>query len=145
VCPFDIVFPLDTPFLYDSTKGRLLFDIHGVGLSAFGDIDAQFFTFPPGGSIAGLAGYLGDLTGEVEASGTITRFTFQVVPELASGALLLAGLRAVAGLRRQAQVEGAMRVDWNAAAPGPVEAPQLTLTAKSSFPGLLMFSPRRFA
>jgi hypothetical protein len=102
VCPFDFIFPLSTPFLYDPTQGRLLLDFHIVGLSGSGSFDSVRFTFPPGGSVAGVVGPLGDPTGSVFTDGNITQFTYQVVPEPASGALLLGGLGALVALRRRA-------------------------------------------
>jgi hypothetical protein len=102
VCPFDLIFPFSTPFLYDPTQGFLLLDFHITGLSGTGSADARRFDFPPGGSMAGVANLLGEPTGEVETEGIITQFTFQAVPEPASAVLLLTGLGALMLLRRRA-------------------------------------------
>jgi len=104
VCPFDMIFPFSTPFLYDPTQGSLLLDIHIVGLSGSGSFDAQFFSFPPGGSTAQVVGLLGNLTGEVDTSGIITQFTYEAVPEPASSVLLLGGLGALVALRRRMRI-----------------------------------------
>jgi hypothetical protein len=98
VCPFDLVIPFDTPFLFDPTQGRLLLDFHLTGFSGTGFVDAREFTFPPGGSLATVSGPLANSTGGVDSGGFITQFSYEV-PEPASGVLLLGGLGALAALR----------------------------------------------
>lgn len=99
-CPFDLVFAFNSPFLYDPTKGFLLLDLHLTGISGTGDLDARNFS-APGGAIASLVGRPNDPTGFVEFGGDITQFTFETVPEPASGVLLLGGLAALLLLRRR--------------------------------------------
>jgi hypothetical protein len=52
--------------------------------------------------MAGVANLLGEPTGEVSTDGIITQFTYQVVPEPGSGALLLGALGVLVALRRRA-------------------------------------------
>ena len=101
-CPFDMVVTFDSPFLYNPTQGFLLLDFHFFGFSGDGFVDHRNFPFPPGGPIASVDGLLGDPTGEVFTEGVITRFTYEAVPEPASGMLLLAGLGTLLALRRRA-------------------------------------------
>jgi hypothetical protein len=104
-CPFDMVFTLTTPFLYNPNNGFLLadFQIHGftgVGTGAF-DVE-NFFAVPGGGSVATVNGTLGSATGTVDLSGNITQIGYTLVtPEPASYALVLCGLGALAAFRRR--------------------------------------------
>src|SRR4030081_817259 len=53
-CPFDMVLPFTTPFLYDPTKGFLLLDLQVADFTGQGSLDAESFFFPPGGSVASV-------------------------------------------------------------------------------------------
>ncbi|MCL4781494.1 MAG: PEP-CTERM sorting domain-containing protein [Bryobacterales bacterium] len=95
VCPFDLVFAFDVPFLYDPTQGFLLIDAFWTGVLQTGALDASDFS-PRGGPIATLVGSLDSPTGEVlDLGGNITQFTVEAVPEPSSGVLLLGGLALV--------------------------------------------------
>lgn len=99
VCPFDLVFNLDTPFLYNPWEGFLLFDFFLTDVGGTGALDAREFT-SPGGSMASLVGALDGTTGKVFLDGTIVQFTYEEVPEPASATLLLGGLAALILRRR---------------------------------------------
>ena len=104
-CPFDMFIPLSTPFRYNFTSGSLLIDLRITGLteSDTGALDGVSFNFPPGGTIATVAGPISSATGEFDSSGDIFQITYTAAPEPASSMLLLtgiAGLTAV-GLRRR--------------------------------------------
>ena len=104
-CPFDMVFTLTTPFLYNPNNGFLLadFQIHGftgVGTGAFDAAD--FSAVSGGGFVASVSGALGSATGSVHLSGDITQLGYTLVtPEPASYALVLFGLGALAAFRRR--------------------------------------------
>ena len=100
-CPFDMVVTFDSPFLYNPTHGFLLLDFHFTGYAGSGFSDSRQFAFPPGGPIASVIGRLGDPTGEVFTEGVITQFTYEVVPEPASGVLLLSGLGVLVAFRQR--------------------------------------------
>jgi hypothetical protein len=105
-CPFDIVFPLSTPFLYNRAEGFLLVDFRANGLVGVGsgEFDVQRFFgpgFPPeGGVLAGVVGLSGATTGEVQLSGNVVAFSFTAVPEPGSLGLMLCGAAVLAGARR---------------------------------------------
>ncbi|MCC6265016.1 MAG: PEP-CTERM sorting domain-containing protein [Bryobacterales bacterium] len=100
VCPFDLVFNFDTPFLYNPNAGFLLFDLFLTDVGGTGALDAREFS-SPGGAMASLVGALDGTTGKVFLDGNITQLTFEAVPEPASGALLLGGLATLALWRRR--------------------------------------------
>jgi hypothetical protein len=103
-CPFDMVFTLTTPFLYDPNNGFLLadFQIHGFTGVGTGAFDVENFFSLPGGSVASVNGALGSTTGTVDLSGNITQIGYTLVtPEPASYALVLCGLGALAAFRRR--------------------------------------------
>jgi len=63
-CPFDVVLPLSTPFLYNPTLGSLLVDLQATGFNATaGSFDDALFPYPPGGGLAIVTGTLGSATG----------------------------------------------------------------------------------
>jgi len=63
-CPFDVVIPLSTPFVYNPTLGSLLVDFQSTGLNATaGSFDDALFPYPPGGGVATVSGTLGSATG----------------------------------------------------------------------------------
>jgi len=91
-CPFDLVIPLTTPFLYNPEQGNLLLDLQGTAtLNA--TLDGESF-LSPGGSVATL-----HTAGSVTESGNIVQFGFTDVPEPASFALLLGGLAGLCAMR----------------------------------------------
>ena len=101
-CPFDLVFPLTTPFLYDPTKGFLLMDLLAADFTGSGSLDAESFFFPPGGSVASVFGIPGNgnTVGTVETDGTIIQFGYTLAtPEPATAALMLSGLGALVAMR----------------------------------------------
>jgi hypothetical protein len=96
VCPFDMSVNFTTPFLYNSTQGRLLLDLKISGFSGVGGaLDAVSFIGPPGGtggSIASLNGGLNDTAGILSFGDDIVQLRFTAaVPEPTSAALLLIG------------------------------------------------------
>jgi hypothetical protein len=94
-CPFDMLIPFTTPFLYNFSSGSLLIDLRITALteSDTGALDAVSFNFPPGGPIATVSGPLSDATGGFDAEGDIFQVTYTpAVPEPASLTLLLAGI-----------------------------------------------------
>jgi hypothetical protein len=103
-CPFDIVFTLSTPFLYDPSKGFLLLDTEITGYNGVGtgELDVQRYD-PPGGVVAGVTPIsAGSQTGIVELDGNIVQLGFTVVtPEPASCALMLGGLGVLMAIRRR--------------------------------------------
>jgi hypothetical protein len=102
-CPFDIVFTLGTPFLYDPTKGNLLIDFVFLGYSGTGtgQFDVENF-FTPGQAVSELTAFPVAATGSLEYSDSITQLGFTSVPEPASYALMLSGLGVlVATFRRR--------------------------------------------
>lgn len=100
---FDILIPLQTPFLYDPNAGNLLFDVRvfdGATTVPF-DAEFDFLGFPNGTSR--ITGALGSATGFADsgvAGGLITQFTFTAVPESSTGLLLLTGLFGMAIVAR---------------------------------------------
>lgn len=104
-CPFDMVFTLTTPFLYNPSRGSLLLDLQGFGASgesgAHGSFDVESFT-SPGGS-AGTVSFVGtgSPTGQVELSGNVVQLGYTVAPEPASYTAMLCGLGILGALRRR--------------------------------------------
>ncbi len=84
-CPFDMVFTFNTPFLYNPSRGNLLFDFQVTGYNGVGtgQFDVENFG-RTGGAVASVSGMLGSPTGQVfdsfgNISGNITQFGFTVV------------------------------------------------------------------
>ena len=93
-CPFDMIFMLSTPFLYNPADGSLLLDFQLRGLSGVGNgaFDVESFS-APGGSVATVDGTLGSSTGNVGFGGNILQIGYTLAtPEPASSALLFSGL-----------------------------------------------------
>ncbi|MEO7145876.1 MAG: PEP-CTERM sorting domain-containing protein [Bryobacteraceae bacterium] len=97
-CPFDMVFTLSTPFLYNPSKGFLLIDSHFNGYTGVGtgQFDVESFN-SPGGSVAGVFNLTaGATTGAVQLSGNVVQFGYTLAtPEPASWALILTGAAAL--------------------------------------------------
>jgi hypothetical protein len=71
-CPFDVVIPLSTPFVYNPAAGTLLVDIQATGFNATaGSFDDALFAYPPGGGVASVSGALGSATGIFAPSGHV--------------------------------------------------------------------------
>jgi hypothetical protein len=103
-CPFDIVFTLNTPFLYNPSKGFLLVDFRANGLIGVGtgQFDVEGLFPPGGGPVASVSGLAGSTTGNVDLSGNIVRFGYVLVtPEPGSLALMLIGVVAFAVRQRR--------------------------------------------
>jgi hypothetical protein len=95
---FDIVINLQSPFLYDPTKGNLLLDVRNFGDGMTVSFDAESPAGVSSRSLTLTPNGVNDLTGNPDSLALITRFTFQpaeTVPEPAT--LTLFGL-ALAGL-----------------------------------------------
>jgi PEP-CTERM motif len=101
---FDIFIPLQTPFLYDPSKGDLLLDVRNFsgGFTTFFDAD-----FTPGGTIARTYSLVGvnDTVGDGPFfSGLVTRFDTQpvtAVPEPGTWALFSVGVLGLIGSCRR--------------------------------------------
>lgn len=85
---FDIVIPLQTPFIYDPAVGNLLMDVRnfGGGTTTFFDtvtdsVDSvsRVFTFDTG---------VGSSTGITDSFGLVTQFSFAAIPEPTTWALI---------------------------------------------------------
>jgi hypothetical protein len=100
-----MLFTLSTPFLYDPSKGNLLFDfqISGYSGTGTGQFDVEGFQNlnPPGGSVASVFTITGSPTGQLNYSSSITQFGYTLVPEPSYGALMLGGLGAMVAMRRR--------------------------------------------
>jgi hypothetical protein len=87
---FDIVIVFATPFLYDPSQGNLLIDFTGF-VSPYLDMDLT-----PGGSVSGVIGSQGNLTGFAVPFGLVTQISHtaapSAVPEPATIVLLGTGL-----------------------------------------------------
>ena len=76
-CPFDIVIPLSTPFVYNPTLGSLLIDFQSTGLNGTaGALDDALFPYPPGGGIATVGGTIGSATGTLVTQGHVLQFGY---------------------------------------------------------------------
>lgn len=110
---FDVILTLDTPFLYNPASGDLLLEVlmesntNLLPLNGFSYLDSVESTnglfdvgvqrlFNSGGDVNATEAPDPDLQG----SGLVTRFTYEVVPEPGTGLLLMAGLLALAARRR---------------------------------------------
>lgn len=85
--PFQIIFPLQTPFFYDPRRGSLSLDISsqkgafpGLVLDASGDRE----------SVA-LAGPIGSTSSDFPGAALVTELTFQPVPEVKSWQIFVFG------------------------------------------------------
>lgn len=99
VCPFDIVYTLSTPFLFNPSNGSLLVedrfaDYIGTGTGRF---DVQHYLSALGAAVSHI-----DSTGALEYSNNVTRLTFNAVPEPGAFLLTTCGLGVLAALRRKA-------------------------------------------
>jgi hypothetical protein len=75
-CPFDVVIPLSTPFVYNP-GGGLLVDIQATGFNATsGSFDDALFAYPPGGGVASVSGTLGSATGIFAPSGHVMQIGY---------------------------------------------------------------------
>ena len=96
---FTLIWELDTPFLYDSSRGSLLLDFdltNGLALAA----DHIFIGSSP--TTKWVSGPLGGSTAVNELGGIITEFTFTPVPEpRSSGLLLLSAAAAATAIRHR--------------------------------------------
>jgi hypothetical protein len=102
-CPFDIVFNLTTPFLYNPANGFLLLDFRGNGLIGVGtgQFDVEGLFPLTGGSVASVSSVNGSTTGNLDLSGNIVQFGYTlVVPEPGSLGLMLIGGLAIVARRR---------------------------------------------
>jgi hypothetical protein len=100
-CAFDVIFNLQTPFLYNPLQGRLLLDIFITNLNADGVGELDEVSFGDGfGPIASLIALAGNAAGEFQHGGDITQLRFTAVPEPATMTLMLSGLGAFAARRR---------------------------------------------
>src|SRR6202035_4386677 len=99
VCPFDLVLTFTTPFLYNPNQGFLLLDLQVASITGSGNLDAESFSFPPGGSVASVFGTSATM-GTVETNGDIMRFRYTLAtPEPASCLLMLGGLAGLVAMR----------------------------------------------
>jgi uncharacterized protein (TIGR03437 family) len=72
-CPFDVVIPLSTPFSYDPSKGRLLFDeiVSAPIGTVTGSLDGIAFTDPTASPVASVSGDPSSPTGMVLTAGFV--------------------------------------------------------------------------
>jgi hypothetical protein len=98
-CPFDMVFNLTTPFLYDPSKGNFLIEMHGTGYNGVGtgQFDVENYFSAAGSKVGELVNFVaGSPTGHLEFSDNVTQIRYTLVtPEPGSYSLLLC---AVGGL-----------------------------------------------
>jgi|SRR5579872_310805 len=90
-CPFDMVFNLSTPFLYNPAQGFLLIDFQFTGFTGIGNGSFDIEDYDsPGGPVATVENLDGGspTTGVVQLSGNIVQFGFTAVPEPGSLALV---------------------------------------------------------
>lgn len=104
VCPFDIIYTLTTPFLYNPSAGSLLIEqvltgYNGVGSGRF---DVQNYPSAIGATVGQISAFLPSPTGVLEYSDNVTRLTFTTVPEPGSSVLTMFGVGAFVFLRRRA-------------------------------------------
>ena len=101
-CPFDIVFTLTTPFLFNKAHGFFMTDLIATGYNGAGtgEVDVENYAVNPlVGEVVSTTS--GTSTGHVEFSDSITRLTFTAVPEPASWTLMLCSLGVLAAVRRR--------------------------------------------
>jgi len=94
-CPFDMVFHLSTPFLYNPSQGTLLLDAQFTGWSGGGYLDGQGYG-TPGGAVAQV-----NSDDVVQLGGPIVQFGYAAVPEPGSLSLLVIGFAALEGAMRR--------------------------------------------
>jgi len=92
VRPFQVVIPFSTPFFYDPSRGNLTVSIAASSGPTNLFLDGQF-TF--GDSVGRVFGGTSPV-GITDTMGLITRFDITPVPEPSTGALVLAGVAALA-------------------------------------------------
>lgn len=93
--PFEVRFEFDEPFIYDPTKGHLLFHLTFEGL-VLGDRSLDAHTFGGPASEWPLASYGSGAFVVPTGFGSIPEFTWVAIPEPGSGAMLFLGLIGVA-------------------------------------------------
>jgi hypothetical protein len=101
-CPFDIVYTLTTPFLFNKSHGFFMTDLIATGYNGVGtgEFDVENYAINPlVGEVVSMTS--GASTGHVEFSDSITRLTFTAVPEPASWTVMLCSLGMLAAVRRR--------------------------------------------
>ena len=98
-CPFDMVFNLSTPFVFNPHDGTLLMDVLFTGWTdnGAGSLDAERFS----SSLASVTAEV-SASDQVDLGGPIVQIGFTPVPEPASMTLLATGLAAISfSIRRK--------------------------------------------
>ena len=105
--PFEIIFPLLTPFFYDPALGNLLLDMR-IPVQAAQPLIATIAidgTISESDAVSRVYSYYGDVNSptadQVSTLGLITRFTATPVPEPSTALQLALGLCALARARRR--------------------------------------------